>query len=103
MILEVAAAASRRGGRAEPDLRPGSSYGANDAVVHARHVRHEKTGYLSINHQSQFPAATVFFNLAPGVSLGEAVTAINKAMEEIGAPNTLVGSFRATRKRFRLR
>ncbi len=59
-----------------------------------------KTGFLSINHQSQFPAATVFFNLAPGVSLGEAVIAINEAMAQIGAPNTLVGSFQGNAQAF---
>jgi hydrophobic/amphiphilic exporter-1 (mainly G- bacteria), HAE1 family len=59
-----------------------------------------KTGFLSINHQSQFPAATIFFNLAPGVSLGDAVTAINKAMAEIGAPNTLAGSFQGNAQAF---
>ena len=60
----------------------------------------KKTGFLSINHQSQFPAATIFFNLQPGVSLGEAVTAINKAMAEIGAPKTLVGSFQGNAQAF---
>jgi hydrophobe/amphiphile efflux-1 (HAE1) family protein len=59
-----------------------------------------KTGFLSINHQSQFPAATVFFNLAPGVSLGDAVTAIQNAMTEIKAPNTLVGSFQGNAQAF---
>jgi HAE1 family hydrophobic/amphiphilic exporter-1 len=60
----------------------------------------KKTGFLSVNHQSQFPAATVFFNLQPGVSLGEAVTAINNAMVEIKAPNTLLGSFQGNAQAF---
>lgn len=60
----------------------------------------KKTGFLSINHQSQFPAATVFFNLQPGVSLGEAVTAITRAMEEIDAPNTITGSFQGNAQAF---
>ncbi len=60
----------------------------------------KKTGFLSVNHQSQFPAATVFFNLQPGISLGEAVTAINGAMAEIQAPNTLVGSFQGNAQAF---
>ncbi|MGB9026201.1 MAG: efflux RND transporter permease subunit, partial [Rhodomicrobium sp.] len=60
----------------------------------------KKTGFLSINHQSQFPAATVYFNTAPGVSLGEAVVAINAAMKEIGAPDTLVGSFQGNAQAF---
>jgi hydrophobic/amphiphilic exporter-1 (mainly G- bacteria), HAE1 family len=60
----------------------------------------DKTGFLSINHQSQFPAATVFFNTAPGVSLGEAVEAINAAMKEIGAPDSLLGSFQGNAQAF---
>jgi HAE1 family hydrophobic/amphiphilic exporter-1 len=60
----------------------------------------KKTGFLSINHQSQFPAATVYFNTAPGISLGEAVTAINAAMKEIGAPDTLRGSFQGNAQAF---
>ncbi|MGO8955201.1 MAG: efflux RND transporter permease subunit [Rhodomicrobium sp.] len=60
----------------------------------------KKAGFLSINHQSQFPAATAYFNTAPGVSLGEAVVAINAAMKEIGAPDTLVGSFQGNAQAF---
>ncbi len=60
----------------------------------------KKTGLLSINHQSQFPAATIFFNLRPGISLGEAVTAITGAMADIQAPNTLLGSFQGNAQAF---
>ncbi len=60
----------------------------------------KKTGYLSINHQSQFPAATISFNTAPGVSLGEAVESIQAAMKEIGTPETLVGSFQGNAQAF---
>jgi hydrophobe/amphiphile efflux-1 (HAE1) family protein len=60
----------------------------------------KKAGFLAINHQSQFPAATIFFNTAPGVSLGEAVVAINAAMSEIGAPETLVTSFQGNAQAF---
>ena len=45
-----------------------------------------KIGPLSINHQGQFPAATLTFNLRAGVALGEAVDAITKAAAEIGMP-----------------
>jgi hydrophobic/amphiphilic exporter-1 (mainly G- bacteria), HAE1 family len=60
----------------------------------------KKTGLLAINHQAQFPAATIFFNLRPGVSLGEAVNAINAAMADIQAPNTLIGSFQGNAQAF---
>jgi hydrophobe/amphiphile efflux-1 (HAE1) family protein len=60
----------------------------------------KKAGFLAINHQSQFPAATIYFNTAPGVSLGEAVTSISGAMREIGAPETLVTSFQGNAQAF---
>ena len=44
---------------------------------------------LSISHQGQFPATTISFNLAQGVSLGEATIAIDKAVSEMGVPATI--------------
>jgi len=60
-----------------------------------------KTAYLSISHQSQFPAVTLSFNLAPGVALGQAVDAINKAQSQMGLPQALSGSFQGTAQAFR--
>ena len=59
-----------------------------------------KTGYLVINHQSQFPSVTVSFNLAAGVALGDAVTAVQQAEVELGVPATLTGSFQGTAQAF---
>ncbi|KAB7598064.1 MMPL family transporter, partial [Verminephrobacter sp. Larva24] len=59
-----------------------------------------KTAYLSISHQGQFPAVTISFNLAAGVSLGDAVDAINRAQAEMGVPTTLTGAFQGTAKAF---
>jgi hydrophobe/amphiphile efflux-1 (HAE1) family protein len=55
---------------------------------------------LSVNHQGQFPAVTVSFNLAAGVSLGEAVNAIHKAEQEIGMPPGMRASFQGTAQAF---
>ncbi len=55
---------------------------------------------LSVNHQGQFPAVTLSFNLRPGVSLGEAVDAIRKAGAQMGRPPALVGSFQGTAQAF---
>ena len=41
---------------------------------------------LAINHQGQFPAVTISFNLAPGKSIGDAVTAVNKATQDLNMP-----------------
>jgi HAE1 family hydrophobic/amphiphilic exporter-1 len=59
-----------------------------------------KTAYLTISHQSQFPAVTLSFNLAPGVALGQAVSAIDKAQAQMGLPQALTGSFQGTAKAF---
>jgi hydrophobe/amphiphile efflux-1 (HAE1) family protein len=59
-----------------------------------------KVAPLSISHQSQFPAVTISFNLAPGIALGQAVGAINAAMVQLGAPVTLQGTFQGTAQAF---
>jgi multidrug efflux pump len=55
---------------------------------------------LQINHQGLFPAVTTYFNLAPGVALGEAVTAIAAAERRIGMPTSILGSFAGTAQAF---
>ncbi|MGH7153145.1 MAG: efflux RND transporter permease subunit, partial [Acetobacteraceae bacterium] len=55
---------------------------------------------LSISHQSQFPAVTISFNLAPGVALGQAVEAVNAAVAKMGLPDTVQGSFQGTAQAF---
>ncbi|MDA8252642.1 MAG: efflux RND transporter permease subunit, partial [Rhodospirillales bacterium] len=55
---------------------------------------------LSISHQGQFPAVTITFNLAPGVALGDAVDAVQKAMAELRTPLSLQGSFQGTAQAF---
>ncbi len=59
------------------------------AVAHMR----EQTAPLQIDHLGQFPAATISFNLAPRASLGEAVSAITQAEQEIGVPASAITSF----------
>jgi hydrophobe/amphiphile efflux-1 (HAE1) family protein len=53
---------------------------------------------LSVNHQGQFPCVTISFNLAPGVSLGEATKIIDRAAAEVGMPSSIRGSFAGTAK-----
>jgi len=52
-----------------------------------------RTAPLVIQHQDQFPAVTLSFNLAPGASLSDAVEAIAAAEREIGMPTTVTGTF----------
>ncbi|HEX7968280.1 MAG TPA: MdtB/MuxB family multidrug efflux RND transporter permease subunit, partial [Stellaceae bacterium] len=53
----------------------------------------EQDAPLQVSHLDQFPAATISFNLAPGASLGAAVTAIKAAEQEIGLPQSVFTSF----------
>ncbi|WP_062787241.1 multidrug efflux RND transporter permease subunit [Aquitalea pelogenes] len=55
---------------------------------------------LAVNHQSQFAATTVSFNLPPGSSLSDATAAIDKATADIGLPSSIHGSFQGTAKSF---
>ncbi|MGA2124602.1 MAG: efflux RND transporter permease subunit, partial [Xanthobacteraceae bacterium] len=57
-------------------------------------------GPLTISHQSQFPAVTLSFNLSPGVALGQAVDAIQKAETEIGKPSSILSSFQGNAQAF---
>ena len=55
---------------------------------------------LAVNHQGQFAASTVSFNLPPGESLGDAVKVINDTMARIGVPSSIRGSFQSTARAF---
>ena len=55
---------------------------------------------LVISRQGQFPAVTISFNLAPGGSLGEAVTAIRQVTQELGLPPSIRGSFQGAAQAF---
>jgi multidrug efflux pump len=55
---------------------------------------------LSINHQGQFPAVTISFNLAPGVALGEATKAIENEQKKLGMPLSMQASFQGTAQAF---
>jgi multidrug efflux pump len=60
----------------------------------------ETTAPLSISHQGQFPVVTLSFNLAPGVSLGAAVDAVQEATAALGMPASIHGSFQGTAQAF---
>jgi multidrug efflux pump len=56
---------------------------------------------LSINHQGQFPAVTVSFNLAPGASLGGAISSIDNLQKQMNMPASLQASFQGTAAAFK--
>lgn len=61
----------------------------------------ERQAPLLINHQGQFPSATVSFNLTPGISLGKAVTAIEAVQQEIALPLGIESRFQGAAEAFR--
>jgi len=61
----------------------------------------ETTAPLIVAHQGQFPAATLSFNLAPGVALGQAVDAIHEAERRVALPPGVRADFTGTARAFR--
>ncbi len=58
------------------------------------------TAVLAVTHSGVFPSTTLSFNLAPGVALGQAVSAIQNAQSEIGMPTTITTNFSGTAQAF---
>jgi hydrophobe/amphiphile efflux-1 (HAE1) family protein len=59
-----------------------------------------KTGYQTISHQGQFPAATISFNLASGTALSQAFDAIKNAEVELNKPAGVIATFQGTAQAF---
>ena len=76
-----------------------STTGAMVPLTAVTHVETERIP-LSVNHQSQIPAATLSFNLALGSSLSDATAAVDKARQEVGMPSEVHGGFAGTAQSF---
>jgi multidrug efflux pump subunit AcrB len=76
-----------------------SSNGAEVPLTAFAHFAPSNTP-LQVNHQGQFPAVTLSFNLALGVPLGQATNVIEKAMRQSGAPASVHGSFQGSAAAF---
>jgi hydrophobe/amphiphile efflux-1 (HAE1) family protein len=76
--------------------------GPNGAQVPLSTFAHfvSKAEALSVNHQGQFPAVTLSFNLSPGYSIGQAVEAIQAMQERMRLPGTIDGNFQGTAQAF---
>jgi multidrug efflux pump len=72
-----------------------SSTGAMVPLSAIAHYDNQRT-LLQVNHQGQYPAVTISFNLAPNVALGDAVTALEKAQRDMNLPETIHASFQGT-------
>ncbi|CBJ40876.1 multidrug efflux system, subunit B (plasmid) [Ralstonia solanacearum CMR15] len=91
VVLE-AAPQLQKGPQSLYDLRVAST-GGQQVPLGAFATVVEQPGSLVVNHQGQFPSATISFNLARGASLGTAVDAINAAEQEVGLPASMQTSF----------
>jgi multidrug efflux pump len=72
-----------------------SSGGAMVPLSTIAHFEQQRTP-LQVNHQGQYPAVTLTFNLAPNVALGDAVTALEKVQLEMGMPPSIHATFQGT-------
>jgi len=77
-----------------------SSTGSGQVPLSAIATVTETTAPLQIDHLGQFPAALVSFDVAPGASLGEAVTAIKQTERQIGMPASIITSFQGSAQAF---
>ena len=97
----VGAGSSGAGGSGATAASASTSAGAGSVPLSSIARATEGVTPLVVNRQGQFPAVTTSFNLAPGVSLGGAVVAIEKATKEMGLPVSIRGSFQGTAQAFK--
>jgi multidrug efflux pump len=84
-----------------PTISSASAFAPASQVPFSAFTRMElQPAPVTINHQGQFPVVTFSFNLAPGASLGDAVTAVDRAKEELQLPQSIDASFQGSAKAF---
>jgi multidrug efflux pump len=98
----LAAGNGAAGGVSAGTLNPAPVSGANGNAVPLSAFAHfeEVSSPLSINRQGQFPVVTVSFNLAPGASLGDATSAIDKVRQDLNMPLSIQTAFQGTAASF---
>jgi multidrug efflux pump len=98
VVLEVRPE-SQRGPQDLGDIYVRSPSGAQVPLSAFTHLE-RRTAPLALNHQGQFPAVTLSFNLAPHTSLGQAVDAIAATERQIGLPPSIRATFQGTAQAF---
>ncbi|MGA2886803.1 MAG: efflux RND transporter permease subunit [Terracidiphilus sp.] len=84
---------------ATPPAPTPSTGGAMVPLSTIAHYESQRTS-LQVNHQGQYPAVTLSFNLAPNYALGDAVVALEKAQREMGMPSAIHPTFQGTAQAF---
>ncbi|HYA36607.1 MAG TPA: multidrug efflux RND transporter permease subunit, partial [Candidatus Binataceae bacterium] len=98
VVLEVAPE-FQRNPRALDEIYLRSTMGGEVPLSAFVHYEQGSTP-LVVNHQGQFPVVTISFNVPPGYSLGDAVTAIRNAAKQIGLPESVQTAFQGTAQAF---
>ena len=98
VVMEVATPFQRDPG-ALSTIYLNSTTGAQVPLSAVTHYESTRTT-LAVNHQGQFPAVTLTFNLAPGVALSQAVTALENTERDMGMPSRIIASFQGTAQAF---
>ena len=98
VVMEVDAA-FRNSTDAIQSLYVRSSSGKQVPLSAFTHFENRNT-VLAVNHQGQFPAVTMSFNLAEGVSLGDAIKEIEAAVLKLGVPSDIHPTFQGTAQAF---
>jgi multidrug efflux pump len=99
VVLETQAA-DRLGPDALRQVHVATADGSQVPLASLARIEQRATRLL-INHIGQFPAATLSFNLAPGVALGEAVAVIERVQAQIGLPGGIQSKFQGAAEAFR--
>ncbi len=97
-----AAAFSAAGGLTAAPAAAATTPATTGKMVPLSTIAHweQKRTSLAVNHQGQYPAVTLTFNLAPNVALGDAVTALQKAESDMGMPTNIHATFQGTAQAF---
>ncbi len=98
VVLEVAQK-FQRNPSALGNIYVKSSNGTQVPLSTFTHFEAQQTP-LALNHQGQFPVVTISFNLAPGKSIGDAVTAVNKAKADLNMPPSVNAQFQGSAASF---
>ncbi|HEX8978141.1 MAG TPA: multidrug efflux RND transporter permease subunit [Parasulfuritortus sp.] len=98
-VVMEAAPEYRQGPEALDDVHVLNAGGQEVPLSAIAHYEPATTS-LGVNHQGQFAATTISFNLPPGVSLSSAVHAIDDTLARIGVPDSIHGGFQSTAKAF---
>ena len=96
LFIQIAPAAS-----SVPSIQSSSAF-PNGGQIPLNAFSHVQTTTvpITVNHQGQFPVATLSFNLAPSASLGDAITAVNKAKDEMAMPPSIQAAYQGTAQAF---